>query len=78
MIFDIIGITGVAILLLAYGLLQSEKISSKQLTYPVMNFIGAALITVSLYKDWNLSAFVIEICWMLISVYSMVRIVKKN
>ena len=72
------GLAGVALLLVAYGLLQSGKIKSSQMVYPVLNFTGAGLILVSLIKDWNLSAFVIEVCWMAISLYGMLDILKNK
>jgi uncharacterized membrane protein len=76
-IFDIIGVLGVILLLVAFASLQSGKITSEQLSYPVMNFIGAGLINISLFKDWNLSAFLIETCWMFISVYGFIKIKRK-
>lgn len=77
MALDIIGILGVVLLLAAYMLLQSGKITSEQYIYPILNFLGAAFIVISLFKDWNLSAFLIETCWMAISVYGFLKI-KKN
>jgi hypothetical protein len=44
------------------------------LPYVVSNCLGAALILYSLLFDFNLSAFVIEIVWVLISLVGMARI----
>jgi hypothetical protein len=66
-LFDAIGLLGVALILIAYGLLQLEKIDPKSVRYSALNFIGAVLILVSLYFAFNLASFIIEIAWLLIS-----------
>lgn len=73
---DVIGIIGVFLLLLSYFLLNTERMSSKSMRYQLLNFFGAALIMYSLVFDFNLSAFVIEIAWMTISLIGMLRILK--
>ncbi len=71
---DIIGIIGVVMMLGAYFLLQAERITSKQYIYPVLNFVSAGLIVISLMGDWNLSAFLIEVSWMVVSLYGIIKI----
>ncbi|NNU15985.1 hypothetical protein HK107_06585 [Parvularcula sp. ZS-1/3] len=78
MIFDIIGLIGVGLILAAYFLLQTEKLASDQLGYPVLNLVGALLILVSLTHTFNLASFVIEVCWIAISVYGIVKILKRR
>ena len=63
---NIVGGGGVVILLTTYLLLQVNYISAKSQRYSVLNGIGAALILFSLF-NFNLSAFIIEACWLLIS-----------
>ncbi len=75
---EIVGIVGVLQILLAYFLLQLERLSTKTLTYQLLNAIGAALILYSLCYSFNLPAFVIELCWLLISLYGILRILKSN
>lgn len=70
---DLVGITGVVIVLAAYLLLQLETLSSTSMSYSVANGLGAVLILTSLVQEFNLSAFVIESAWLLISVYGLVR-----
>ena len=70
---DFIGNIGVALILVAYLLLQFERIDSRKVPYSLMNGAGAALILFSLYFDFNLSAFVIEFFWLLISVIGLLR-----
>ena len=73
-----IGITGVVIGLTAYFLLQAGKMRGDQLAYPLLNLIGAALIAVSLLWHWNLAAFLLEAAWMLISIYGIIRLLRKR
>lgn len=71
--YDFIGNIGVFLILLAYFMLQVNRIDNQSLTFSIMNFSGALLILVSLYFDFNLSAFVIEFFWFLISLYGIYK-----
>lgn len=70
---DFVGNVGVFLVLLSYFLLQLERIDAQGLRYSVMNAAGAVLICISLYYSFNLSSFIIEICWLAISLYGMYR-----
>lgn len=69
--YDILGTLGVAIIILTYVLLQTERIRSGQLSYSMLNAVGAALILVSLYFDFNLPSVVVEAFWLLISLFGI-------
>ena len=69
--YDILGTLGVAIIVLTYILLQTERVRSDQLVYSLMNAIGAALILISLYFDFNLPSVVVEVFWLLISLFGI-------
>jgi len=69
--YDIVGTLGVAIIIITYVLLQIERVRSDQLTYSLLNAIGAALILVSLYFDFNLPSVVVEFFWLLISLFGI-------
>jgi hypothetical protein len=71
---DVIGNLGVILIVGSYFLVQIGKMSANSLGYTSANGLGAAFIMVSLYFDFNLSAFVIEVFWILISLVGMVRI----
>lgn len=68
---DIIGIAGVACVLGGYFLLQIEKVKSDGLGYLLMNLTGACLLIVSLMVTFNLASFIIEICWLAISLFGL-------
>ena len=71
--YDFVGNIGVALILGSYLLLQTDRVDSKSVAYSVGNAIGAVLILVSLCFAFNLSSFVIEICWLLISLYGLLH-----
>lgn len=71
--YDFVGNIGVALILGSYLLLQIDRINSKSVAYSVGNAIGAVLILVSLCFAFNLSSFVIEIFWLLISLYGLLH-----
>jgi hypothetical protein len=66
-LIDLVGIIGVVIIVVAYLMLQLERIKSTDLSYSVMNALGASLIVASLIVDFNLSALLMEVFWVLIS-----------
>lgn len=76
--YDWIGTLGVLLILLAYFLLQTERMHAQAIPYSVMNLLGASLITVSLMYEFNFSAFVIELCWIAISVFGITRTLKRR
>ena len=69
--YDFLGNVGVLLILLSYLLLQMKKIKSQSMYYSLMNATGALLILVSLYYNFNLSAFIMEFFWLLISLYGL-------
>lgn len=64
---DTVGLIGVAIILIAYFLMYIEKIKADCLSYYLFNAIGSLLIIYSLLHAWNLSAWIMEVCWLVIS-----------
>ncbi len=66
-IYDVLGNIGVFFIILTYFLLQIRKLSSESLFYSALNALGASLIIVSLLFDFNLSAFIMEAFWVMIS-----------
>lgn len=70
---DFVGNIGVVILMITYLMLQLNKLSSDSLSYSVLNAVGAGLIVVSLLFDFNLSALLMEVFWVLISFVGIYR-----
>jgi len=71
---DLIGNVGVLLILGTYLLVQLRRLDATGVPYLLANGLGAGLILVSLARDFNLSAFLIELVWLLISLYGLARI----
>ena len=72
-LLDLVGNIGVVILIITFLMLQLNKLPSDGLAYSLLNAIGASLIVVSLLFDFNLSALLMEVFWVLISFVGIYR-----
>lgn len=70
---DIIGTIGALLVVLAYFLLQLEKITSRSLVYSLINLAGSLLLLYSLCFNWNTPSVLIEVFWLLISTMGLVK-----
>ena len=70
---DLLGLIGVVLIVVTYLLLQLEKLRSNDLAYSLFNAIGASLIVASLLVNFNLSALLMEVFWVLISLIGVYR-----
>jgi hypothetical protein len=79
-LFDLAGFIGVLLIVIAYLLLQLDKLPSSSPSYSLLNAVGALLIIVSLIFKFNLSAFIVEAFWFLISLLGLRRslVTRKN
>ncbi len=71
--FDLAGNIGVILMVIAYLLLQLDKLSSSAVSYSLLNAVGALLVILSLIYHFNLSAFLMEVFWLLISLYGLAK-----
>jgi predicted membrane protein len=71
--FDLVGTSGVLLMVIAYLLLQLEKLSGSAISYLLLNAAGAALVIISLMFRFNLPAFLMEVFWLLISLYGLMK-----
>ena len=72
-LYNAAGCIGAALIIAAYFANQQRWLDSEDWRYPLANLIGASLILVSLYADWNLPAAVIEGFWVAISAYGLIK-----
>jgi hypothetical protein len=75
---DFVGGIGVVILMITFLLLQLGRLESNTLTYSLLNALGATLITISLLFNFNLSAFIMEVFWILISLVGVFRTLRSR
>ncbi|HKZ03303.1 MAG TPA: hypothetical protein VJ180_13745 [Pyrinomonadaceae bacterium] len=76
--FDLIGIVGVLLIMVAYALLQLDRLRSSAISFSLINALGALLIMVSLVFNFNLSAFLMEFFWFAISLFGAIRRMVSN
>lgn len=74
--YDWIGIAGTTMVLVGFLLLQAGRISGTAISYQLINLFGSGGVLVSLLGKFNMSVFVLELTWMLISVFGIVRTLK--
>ena len=77
-VHDLIGIVGSALIVVTYLLVQLRHMQVSDVRYSLLNAMGAGLILYSLTVDFNLSAFVIEAFWLLISCIGLIQFLKEK
>ena len=74
---DLAGNIGVTLVLACYLLVQLNRIDTQGVRYSALNGIGAGLLCLSLYIDFNLSGLLIEFSWLLISVFGLCQSISR-
>jgi hypothetical protein len=75
---DWIGSIGVAILLIAYVLILINKVSKNGMAYLLMNFFGSALAAIASYLIRYTPFIILEIAWMLASLFGIWKFYKEK
>lgn len=68
-----VGLLGAFFYLISYFLLQAGFIGGNSNAYVLLNLVAASLVLISLTIAFNLAVLVIQICWITISLYGLVR-----
>ncbi|MDO5504842.1 MAG: hypothetical protein Q4F49_00935 [Pseudoxanthomonas suwonensis] len=71
--FDVVGLLGTTAVLLAYLLLQADRLPAHGVVYPLLNIAGAVGILVSLTGGFNLAVAILQLAWIAISLYGLAR-----
>jgi len=71
---DIGGLVGVVLILIAYAGAQLRRLDATRAPSLLMNLIGASLILLSLVRDFNLSAALMEGAWAAIALFGLIRL----
>jgi len=74
---NIVGSLGVIMIVTSYLFIQIDKMEVKGVQYSLINAVGALLVLFSLYYEFNLSAFIIELFWLIISLYGLFNFYRK-
>ena len=75
---DWIGSIGVAILLIAFVLILLNKNSKNGMAYLLMNFVGSGLAAIASYLIHYTPFIILEIAWMLASIFGILKLCKEN
>ncbi len=71
--YDLVGNIGVALVLAAYLGLTLGRLASDRPPYLLLNLAGSILLLVSLIFAFNLSAVLIQVFWITISLIGLAR-----
>jgi len=71
--YDWVGLLGTVMILGGFALLQAGKLSGTGLVYQLLNLLGAIGILLSLLGKFNLPVFLLEIAWVVVSLYGIAR-----
>ena len=77
MIFDILGWIGMILVLVAYGLLSTNKVENGKL-YQMLNLIAATLMAIGLFPTKAWFSFTLQVIWALIAVVAIIKLYKKK
>ncbi len=61
-----------------YFLLQANRYDHNSLRFQLINLFGAVLLLISLFVHFNLGSFIIEVFWIIITLYGIYKILKKR
>jgi len=59
----------------SYAALQFQFIEGNGFLYPFLNFMAASLVLISLFENFNFPSLLIQISWIVISLYALSRMV---
>jgi hypothetical protein len=68
------GLAGVALIVAAYASTSLGRLDPRNWPALGANFVGASLILVSLSRNFNLSATVMEVVWALVALIGLIRL----
>ncbi|MGB3752962.1 MAG: hypothetical protein WA954_03585 [Parerythrobacter sp.] len=74
---DLIGFAGSFCIVAAYAYSNVAK-AMNMVLFNVVNFIGAALLAVSLTVNYNLPTLVLEIVWMAIALFGLAKALRSR
>ena len=76
--YDWTGLAGTLMVLLAFFLLQAGRLPGNGIVYQLLNLFGAAGVLVSLLGTFNPAVFLLELTWVLISAYGIMRTLRRR
>ena len=75
MIFDICGWIGMILVLLAYGLLSTNKIKNG-IVYRMINLVAAVFMAIGVFPKNAWFSFALQVIWAVIAVVAIIQVKK--
>jgi hypothetical protein len=72
-LYTICGVIGAGCFIVGYFATIQGWLTQADWRLPAVNLLGAALVLVSLFDEWNFPSVVLECFWGAISCYGLVR-----
>ena len=76
--YDMVGFAGTLMVLGAFFLLQAGRLSGTSIVYQLLNLLGAGGVLMSLLGAFNPAVFALELTWVLISAYGIMRSLRRS
>ena len=73
MLYQVLSLLGAALVLGAFGLLNAGKLRPTDVSYGLVNFVGAALLTWVAVVDRRAGFIILEASWAIMSLIPLVR-----
>jgi hypothetical protein len=73
LIIDVIGWSGVAALLIAYGLVSTKKVEGDSTIYQLLNLAGSILLIVNSFFYGAFPSVGVNIAWIGIAIFALTR-----
>lgn len=70
---DVAGWLGVALLLLAYGMVSVRRLEGDSTTYQLLNVVGSALLIVNSYYNRAFPSVAVNLFWIGIGAFALAR-----
>jgi predicted membrane protein len=78
LLFDAAGLLGVLIYVCSYSALQFDKLDGNSLQYCLLNGSAATLVLISLVHDFNLASAIIQVVWISVSLFGLLRFLQRK
>ena len=72
-LYTAMGFLGVGMVLFSYFLLQAGKVKPESQLYAALNIGGSCGILVSLIPAFNLPSMAMQLCWITITLFGVIR-----
>ncbi|HEY5337999.1 MAG TPA: hypothetical protein VIJ85_07345 [Rhizomicrobium sp.] len=76
-VFTISGFAGSIAILIAYFANQTGRLASDNWHFPFINLVGSLMILASFYTAINWPSLFIEIFWIAISIFGLIRSLRR-